>query len=74
MKAKERKDLHTKNTNELRTLLRDARQALLVLKLDHSLHKLKNTTELKGKRVDIARIQTILAGKMISDAKEAQNG
>lgn len=74
MKSKEKKDLHTKSVNELRTMLGEAKAALMTLKLDHSLHKLKNTTDLRRKRVDIARIQSILQEKVLEDAKEVVHG
>ncbi len=68
MKLKDKKELHAKDTTELKKLLKDAKTAMMTLLLDKEQNKLKNTSSLSNKRREIAVIQTILR------AKEETNG
>ena len=65
MKTKEKKDLHTKSLAELRTMLKNARDAAFTAKLDKSQNKLKNTRSIFLKRKEIAQILTIIKEKEI---------
>ncbi len=74
MKTREIKDLHTKNANELRTMIRDAKQKYMTMKLDHSLHKLKNTSDLAKLRRAMAKMQTVLGEQSAETREEVTNG
>ncbi len=63
MKSKDIKELHSKAELELKKLLKEAKSALLSLKLDKEQNKLKNTRELFNKRKEIAVLKTILKEK-----------
>ena len=65
MKTKEKKDLHTKTLVELRTLLKNAKDAVFTAKLEKSQNKLKNTRSIFLKRKEIAQILTIIKEKEI---------
>ncbi|MCL5435337.1 MAG: 50S ribosomal protein L29 [Patescibacteria group bacterium] len=65
MKTKERKDLHTKNLVELRTLLKNLKEAVFTAKLELSQNKLKNTRSIFLKRKEIAQILTVIKEKEI---------
>ncbi len=65
MKTKERKDLHTKNLVELRTLLKNLKDAVFTAKLELSQNKLKNTRSIFLKKKEIAQILTIIKEKEI---------
>ena len=69
MKTKEKKDLRTKSIVELRTLLKNAKDAVFTAKLEKSQNKLKNTRSLFLKRKEIAQILTIMKEKEIKNAK-----
>lgn len=71
MKTKEKKDLSTKNIKELRTMLKDAKNALFSLRMEKSQVKLKNPRSIFHKRKDIAKILTVLTRKEFEDAKKA---
>lgn len=66
MKTKEKKDLHTKSLAELKTLLKNARDAVFTAKLDHTQNKLKNPRSIFLKRKEIAQILTIIKEKEIA--------
>lgn len=63
MKTKEKKDLHTKSIAELRTMLKNAKDAVFTAKLEKSQNKLKNTSSLSLKRKEIAQVLTIMKEK-----------
>ncbi|OGH19007.1 MAG: 50S ribosomal protein L29 [Candidatus Levybacteria bacterium RIFCSPHIGHO2_12_FULL_38_12] len=63
MKSKDIKELHTKDTQELKTMLSFLQSELQNLKMDNSLRKLKNPRLLFFTRKDIARIKTHLKGR-----------
>jgi len=69
MKTKEKKDLRTKSIAELRTMLKNAKDAVFTAKLEKSQNKLKNTSLLSVKRKEIAQILTIIKEKEIENAK-----
>lgn len=69
MKIKEKKDLRTKSIVELRTMLKNAKNAIFTAKLEKSQNKLKNTRSLSLKRKEIAQILTIMKEKEIENAK-----
>lgn len=63
MKAKDKKELHSKSTNELLKLLKDNQESLLKYKLEQAQNKLKNTRNLFTTRRMIAVLRTILREK-----------
>jgi len=69
MKLRDIKDLHTKTQEELKKVLKEARQASSALRLEQVQGKLKNTGLLSQKRNEIAVVQTIMNTK-----KEVKNG
>lgn len=69
MKTKEIKDLQTKTVAELQKLLKDTKDMVLSLRLEHEQNKLKNTRMLFLKRKEIAVLKTILKTK-----EEKNNG
>ena len=69
MKTKEKKDLRTKSIVELRTMLKNAKNAIFTAKLEKSQNKLKNPRSLFLKRKEIAQILTIMKEKEIENEK-----
>jgi ribosomal protein L29 len=69
MKLRDKKELHAKTHVELHKLLKDAKEALAGLRLEHVQNKLKNTSLVAMKRREIAVLQSIMQGK-----KEVKNG
>lgn len=69
MKTKEKKDLRTKSIVELRTMLKNAKNAIFTAKLEKSQNKLKNPRSLFLKRKEIAQILTIMKEKEIKNEK-----
>jgi ribosomal protein L29 len=63
MKTKEKKELHIKTENELSKILKDARGSLMMLRLDKTQNKLKNTRNIFNTRQKIAILLTILKEK-----------
>jgi large subunit ribosomal protein L29 len=63
MKTKEKKDLRTKSLVELRTMLKNAKDAIFTSRLEKSQNKLKNTRSIFLKRKEIAQILTIIKEK-----------
>lgn len=63
MKTKEKKELHTKTKNELSKILKDSRESLMMLRLDKTQNKLKNTRGIFNTRQKIAILLTILKEK-----------
>ncbi|HUQ85606.1 MAG TPA: 50S ribosomal protein L29 [Candidatus Limnocylindrales bacterium] len=63
MKLNIKKELHTKSLAELRAQLKVAKEEKRVLNLDHEMGKLKNTSAVNQKRVEIAVISTIIKEK-----------
>ena len=63
MKTKEKLALHAKTLEELKTLLKEAKDALYLLKLEKSQNKLKNLRSIFWKRKEIAQVATIINEK-----------
>lgn len=63
MKTKEKKELNSKSTEELKSLLDTAEGELSLLKLENFRKKLKNTSSIAIKRKEIAKILTIIKQK-----------
>jgi ribosomal protein L29 len=63
MKTQTKKELHVKTISELRRQLIDTKEALRALNLDKEMGKIKNTSELRAKRLEIAVVSTILNEK-----------
>lgn len=74
MKTNIKKDLHTKSLAELRSQLIVVKEEKRVLNLDREMGKLKNTSSINQKRVEIAVISTIIKEKTteaeVKSAKE----
>jgi len=69
MKTKDKQALHAKTLQELKTLFKEAREALWSLKLEKRLGKLKNPRSIFWKRKEIAQILTIIREKEFENAK-----
>ena len=69
MKTKDKLALHAKTLQELKTLQKEATDALFLLKLEKSQNKLKNLRSIFWKRKEIARVLTIIRGKEFENAK-----
>jgi len=70
MKTNYKKELHNKSITELRAQLKEVSEAVRALKLDHEMGKLKNTSSLTNKRVEIAVIKTIVNEKLLEEKIE----
>ncbi|MBI4078933.1 MAG: 50S ribosomal protein L29 [Candidatus Levybacteria bacterium] len=66
MKTKDKKDLHTKTVEELRAILKEAKAALSLIKLEKTQLMLKNTSSYARKRKEVAQIGTILREKELT--------
>jgi ribosomal protein L29 len=73
MKIQIKKELHTKSVGELTKQLKDARNEKRIMQLDREMGKLKNTSSLSSKRVEIAVISTIINEKLIEAKLEKVN-
>lgn len=60
MKSKAKKELHTKTMQELKQLLKETKDEIFKLKIEHARKKLKNTSLISGKRKDLAKIMTMI--------------
>lgn len=65
MKAKDIRDL---SVTEIEKRLRDTRSELLKMRLGRQTGQVEKTHELRSKRVDIARLETILGQKQRATA------
>lgn len=74
MKTKQKKELHTRTMQELKVMLKEAKEELFSLKLEKVQRKLKNLRSIFEKRKNIAKILTILREKEIDSAILAQKG
>ena len=61
MKSKDKKELKTRSSKELKSMLISEKAELFTLKMDLSRNKLKNTSLISQKRKNIAQIQTALS-------------
>ncbi len=73
MKTKDKKELHAKSIKELNSLIAEAKDALVALRLDKVQNKLKNTSLLFVKRREIAQMLTIVRLKELQKEMEAKN-
>ncbi|MCL5432597.1 MAG: 50S ribosomal protein L29 [Patescibacteria group bacterium] len=60
MKTKDKKEIFTKKIPELKAMLKEAKDALFNLKMDHAQKKLKNAKSIFEKKKEIARIMTAI--------------
>jgi ribosomal protein L29 len=63
MKKNDIRDLKTKSVDELRRMVSDIKSELGIVSINKTLKKVKNTNELKNKKVAIARILTFISMK-----------
>lgn len=68
MKGRDKKGLHSKTIEELNTLLREKRVALVKTRMELSMNKIKNVHAASALRREIAMIETIKQEKEIADA------
>ncbi|MBF8250265.1 MAG: ribosomal protein [Candidatus Levybacteria bacterium] len=73
MKSKDKKELHSKSIKELSNLVAGAKDVLAGLKLDKTQNKLKNTSQLTGKRKEIAQMLTVIRMKELQEEMEGKN-
>lgn len=71
MKTSIKKDLHTKTAGELSKKLSDLSEEIRVMRLDHTMGKLKNISSIGNKREEIAVAKTILREKVLSQRSAA---
>ncbi len=67
MKNKEKKQLHSKNIDELHEAIKQAKAALFAMVYEKTQGKLKNTASLSIKRREIAIMATLLKEKEIHE-------
>jgi large subunit ribosomal protein L29 len=67
MKTNDIKLLHTTEVKDLQTKLEELVKQLTSVRMEHMLGRLKNTQSLRFLRRDIARVQTVLKNKEISE-------
>jgi ribosomal protein L29 len=67
MKSKDKKELHAKSIKELINLVTEAKDALVNLKMDRALNKLKNMSVLSIKRKEIAQMLTVIRMKKLAE-------
>jgi ribosomal protein L29 len=67
MKTKDKKELFGKAIGELKTQLKETREALFNLKLEKSQNKLKNTRSISVKKGEVARILTAIREKELKN-------
>ena len=65
-------DLREKSLDELRALSDERRRELFDLRFKHYTGQLVNTAALRSKRRDIARIETIIRERQISQTASAE--
>ncbi len=67
MKTQIKKELHTKTISELSKQLKDNKLELSKMKMDQKMGKLKSTSELRNKKVEIAVMSTIIKEKQMAE-------
>mgnify|MGYP001791456065 FL=1 len=70
MKTQIKKELHSKTMAELIKQLKEQKTELSKMKMDQEMGKLKNTSELRNKKVEVAVISTIIKEKLIAEKLE----
>ncbi len=63
MKTNDKKELHTKEINELVKILKESEDSLLTYRLNKVQNKLKNTRELFNTRKKIAILRSVIREK-----------
>lgn len=75
MKKKDKEEIRAKSPVELKEEIRQREKELLALKMDHSLAKLKNTSQISRKADELAVIKTILREKgLTAEIESASKG
>ena len=69
MKTKDKQAIRAKTLEELKTFLKEAKDALYLLKLEMSQNKLKNLRSIFWKRKEMAIIATIIKEKEFKHVK-----
>lgn len=69
MKTKAKQELHTRTLQEVKTKLKEARDALYLLRIDKSLGKLKNPRSIFWKRKEVAQMLSLIREKEFENAK-----
>jgi len=68
------REIRSKSVAELATQLVEAKEELFRLRFQHATHQLDDTSQLRLRRRDIARIQTVLADTIRVGAEELPSG
>ena len=63
MKINDKKELHSKTTEELEKLLKESYNTLTQIRLDSVQNKLKNTSSMTNTRKEIAVMKTLITEK-----------
>jgi ribosomal protein L29 len=71
MKTNDKKALRTKTVDELKTMVKETKEAIFNMKMDVMQSKEKNVRQLSHKRDDIARILTVIKEKEMENGKSA---
>jgi ribosomal protein L29 len=66
MKTQIKKELHSRTLGELEKQLKEKKSEIAKMKMDQKMGKLKNTSELRNKKVEIAVMSTIIKEKQIA--------
>ena len=66
MKTKDKKELHTKSLEELKKIVKEAKDLVSGFMLDKSQNKLKNPRQIFWKRKEIATALTIIRAKELA--------
>lgn len=64
MRRNDIKQLHTLETKDLQSKLAELRKSLEQVRLDKVMGKGKNVKQIESTRKDIARVMTVLSGKV----------
>jgi len=72
MKTKDKKELYKKSIKELNDLVVLAKDTIVTLKLDKVQNKLKNTSQIRLKRKEIAQMLTMIRMKELSENPPAR--
>ena len=68
------REIRSKSVAELATQLVAAKEELFRLRFQHATHQLDDTSQLRLRRRDIARIQTVLADKIRVGSERLPSG
>lgn len=69
MKTKDKQALRARTLQELKTILKEAKEALFLLRLDKSQNKLKNIRSFFWKRKEVAQVLTVIREKELQNVK-----